>query len=105
MSTSDALKELLSSVHHALLHVHACMCACSCYMHVSSLIDVVLEQYMLHAACTMSITCVGFCATPSGTQMAKINQCAVCVHSNSILVESNGQLLFNFGFEVDLLNA
>ena len=73
MSTSDALKELLSSVHHALLHVHACMFACSCYMHVSSLIDVVLEQYMLHAACIMSITCVGFCATPSGTQTAKIN--------------------------------
>ena len=44
MGTSDALKELLSSVHHALLHVHACMFACSCYMHVSSLIDVVLEQ-------------------------------------------------------------
>ena len=31
--------------------------------------------------------------------------CAVCVHSNSILVESNGPFLFNFGFEVDLLNA
>ena len=44
VSTSDALKELLSSIHHASFHVHACMFACSCYMHVSSLIDVVWDQ-------------------------------------------------------------